>query len=225
MIDPNDIDGMAAEYALGTLDRADREAVASARVTDTILDQAVVDWERRLSPMIETAPEVAPPGNLYSKIEKRIFGSASQQAVIKPWRSFAMAASLAFVLIAGAALYEKVAVNSTPQFVAILEKDHGGPNIMVSFNEKDLTLTVRSTAASAPANKSYELWLVADGSAPKSLGVLSAEDSKSIILNNLSPTTIRNSTMAISLEPSGGSPTGAPTGPVILTGKFAPVTL
>ena len=32
--------------------------------------------------------------------------------------------------------------------------------------------------------------------------------------------TVSNAVLAVSLEPPGGSPTGAPTGPVIATGKL-----
>jgi anti-sigma-K factor RskA len=38
------------------------------------------------------------------------------------------------------------------------------------------------------------------------------------------PVTINRATYAVSLEPQGGSPTGAPTGPVLYSGKLVQAT-
>ena len=38
------------------------------------------------------------------------------------------------------------------------------------------------------------------------------------------PDVIKDATFAVSLEPEGGSPTGAPTGPVVFAGKLIPTT-
>jgi anti-sigma-K factor RskA len=75
-------------------------------------------------------------------------------------------------------------------------------------------------AANPPPDKNYELWVVADGSAPKSLGVVSPNDQKSVKLAWLNPSAIEKATFAVSVEPVGGSPTGAPTGVIVYTGKL-----
>jgi anti-sigma-K factor RskA len=57
--------------------------------------------------------------------------------------------------------------------------------------------------------------------APKSLGVVGAQDFTTTgALANYTPSTISDATFAVSLEPQGGSPTGAPTGPMLWTGKL-----
>ena len=79
------------------------------------------------------------------------------------------------------------------------------------------TVTVRQVAAERLADKSYQLWIAAQpGAAPQSLGVLGTDDfTVKATLAAYDPAVINNATFGISLEPLGGSPTGAPTGPVI----------
>jgi anti-sigma-K factor RskA len=75
-------------------------------------------------------------------------------------------------------------------------------------------------AAAVPAGKSLELWMLPDGSAPKSLGVIPGSGVGRVLLPALPDIALaRVPALAVSLEPAGGSPTGAPTGPVLYTGK------
>jgi anti-sigma-K factor RskA len=71
----------------------------------------------------------------------------------------------------------------------------------------------------AGPTQSYELWLLPAGDrAPVSLAVLGALDARFA----LSPRHVQElrsgAKLAVSVEPAGGSPAGAPTGPVILVG-------
>ena len=76
-------------------------------------------------------------------------------------------------------------------------------------------------SAEQPAGKSYELWLVSDRfPAPRSLGLVGADEFSRPALAGYDPATISGATYAVSLEPEGGSPTGAPTGPVLWGGKL-----
>lgn len=72
MIELDDIDGLAAEYVLGTLERDERIAVAARREKEPALDKAIRAWERRLGVLTEVVPPVAPPPGLYSKIRAQI---------------------------------------------------------------------------------------------------------------------------------------------------------
>ena len=87
-------------------------------------------------------------------------------------------------------------------------------------------MTVRPVAAKHEPGKSYELWLVQDSlGAPKSLGVI--DDPHAMVrptLAGYNPEVIKSATFAVSLEPEGGSLTGAPTGPVVFAGKLIPTT-
>jgi anti-sigma-K factor RskA len=76
-------------------------------------------------------------------------------------------------------------------------------------------IVTRVAGTPAPAGQVHELWIIAPDSAPVSLGLL-AEASLTITAAKPPAGWV----LAVSLEPAGGSPTGAPTGPVLLTGEI-----
>jgi anti-sigma-K factor RskA len=230
MIDRSDIAGLAAEYVIGTLDKDERKEVFVARSSSDELDGAIRAWEKRLEPLLALIPEAIPSADVFSKIERRLFVLPTDRAVLlrntNRWRAMALAASLAFVIVSGIALHNAFGPMTSLQTVAFLEKDAAAPAFLVSLDEKTLALTVRPLVAAPAADKSYELWLIAPGSpAPRSLGVLPTKDSKLVQIADIDLPTLRNATLAVSLEPHGGSPTGAPTGPVVFTGKFVQAKL
>jgi anti-sigma-K factor RskA len=70
-----------------------------------------------------------------------------------------------------------------------------------------------------PAGKALELWIQPpDAKTPKSLGVLPASGQQQI----LSPAPVAGTALTVTIEPSGGSPTGAPTGRVVYAGTLRP---
>jgi anti-sigma-K factor RskA len=110
----------------------------------------------------------------------------------------------------------------TQNLVAILQKDAASPAFLVTVNVDDRTMTVRPVAAHHEAGKSYELWIVQDSlGTPKSLGVIDEPHAMTRpTLAAYKRDVIESATFAVSLEPEGGSPTGAPTGPVVFAGKL-----
>jgi anti-sigma-K factor RskA len=112
------------------------------------------------------------------------------------------------------------------QYVAVLQRDAASPAFLLTFDLEKRTLTVRTVRAERQAGKSYELWLVSDRfQSPRSLGLVGGEEfTQRPQLANYDAVTINRATYAVSLEPEGGSPTGAPTGPVLYTGKLLQVT-
>lgn len=103
------------------------------------------------------------------------------------------------------------------QFVASFQKDEQSPAFLMTVDIDKKTVTVRQVAADKLADKTYQLWIAtAPGAAPRSLGLVeNSEFTVRAALSDYDPAVISNATFGISLEPLGGSPTGAPTGPVI----------
>jgi anti-sigma-K factor RskA len=112
------------------------------------------------------------------------------------------------------------------EFVAIFQKDDASPAFLLTFDLDKRTLTVRRVGAEQQAGKSYELWLVSDKyPGPRSLGVIGAGPyTVQQAAPEYDPVIINRATYAISLEPEGGSPTGAPTGPVLYHGRLLQTT-
>ncbi|HLQ20108.1 MAG TPA: anti-sigma factor, partial [Tabrizicola sp.] len=73
----------------------------------------------------------------------------------------------------------------------------------------------RVSGVPAVAGQVHELWVIAPGAAPVSLGLL--QDRPLTVTYPVPPAGF---VLAVSIEPEGGSPTGAPTGPVILTAEI-----
>jgi anti-sigma-K factor RskA len=103
------------------------------------------------------------------------------------------------------------------QFVAVFQKDEQSPAFLLSVDIDKRMVSVRPVAAEKLADKAYQLWIATQpGAAPRSLGMIGSDDfTVRAALTDYDPAVISNATYGISLEPPGGSPTGAPTGPVM----------
>ncbi len=233
MTGTDDIDGLAAEYVLGTLDASERATVSARRQREPELDTAIRSWQRRLAPLNNAIPEAAVPSSTWQKIETRITGASSRpggsaevvdlRRRLKVWRTSAITASaIAASLILVVGVRELTPQPKPKNLVAVLQKDAASPAFLVTVNIEDRLMTVQPVAAKREAGKSYELWIVHDSlGAPKSLGII--DDAAAMQRPTLAAykrDVIEGATLAVSLEPEGGSPTGAPTGPVVFAGKM-----
>jgi anti-sigma-K factor RskA len=218
----------AAEYALGTLDAAERAAFEARMAHDPALAAEVAQWQQRLGALNDETPAAEPPPQMLARIMKRIGGPASDNVVVLKrradlWRRTAIAVSAI-----AAALLIFVTVRSewpAPQkglYVAVLQGSGTTPAFVAAVDVKSKVIVVRSLGAVAPPQHSYELWALGAGrAAPQPLGVIEAvAHIPSGRLGDAGDAALADTTFAVSLEPPGGSPTGVPTGPVLFTGKL-----
>jgi len=84
MTEEEDIDALAAEYVLGSLDAEERTAVDVRRRFNASLAVAIESWERRLAPLSEQAPGVAPPPHMFDGILSRISKPAAARGTAAP---------------------------------------------------------------------------------------------------------------------------------------------
>jgi anti-sigma-K factor RskA len=92
-------------------------------------------------------------------------------------------------------------------------------NLLASYQADSGHLRIIPVAAGKPEEKSLQLWLVPGSGGPQSLGVFQpGEGGELVIPANLRSQIGEGATFAVSLEPFGGSSTGAPTGPVVASG-------
>jgi anti-sigma-K factor RskA len=233
-LSPDD-DYNAGEFALGTLDDGEYAILAARRLREPELDAAIVAWERRLAPLSESIPALAPPRDFLKEIEARI--DARGQAAgrgdnivdlkrrMRRWRVNAIAASaIAAALAIGIGLRESMRAAAPHEFVAVLQKSADSPAFVITVNIDSRDLTVRPVAAPAQPDKAYELWIIdAKLGAPRSLGVIdSATPTVNPGLNKFDRAIVEGATYAVTIEPPGGSPTGAPSGAPVFVGKLFP---
>lgn len=223
-----ELDALAAEYVIGTLDEPARNAVAARRLREPALDAAINAWEQRLSPLSLLVKPVTPPPQLFDRIVQRLDAGNDQPFIeltrrLQRWRRLAITASaLAASLLIFVSVRTFNTAQAPQQFVAMLQQSDTAPAFLVSVDLKTRELSIRAVAAQAQPGKSYELWLVSNQlGAPRSLGVVNTQGvSVQHAVARYDASVVRDSVYAISLEPEGGSPTGAPTGPVLYTGKL-----
>ena len=134
------------------------------------------------------------------------------------WRGFALASALAAACLGG--LIYLGAVNGAAPLIATIEG--GGNRVFVAtIDARRGTVSVVPASYSADATRVPELWLIPADGKPRALGLLRADRTVTIAIPpEFASQTVSNATLAVSLEPPGGSPTGAPTGPVIGAGKL-----
>ncbi len=227
MTDGEDIDSLAAEYVLGTLDTIERANVAARRSRDPALDTAIAAWERRLQPLNGLTAEVEAPSGIWPAIEARIDRDDSAgpnsnvidlERGLARWRKVAIAASaMAASLIVVIGLREFQSPSRPQNYVAVFQKDDASPAFLLSIDLNSRQLTIRPVAAEAPPGKTYQLWIATaqQGGRPQSLGLIDQQGyTTRAALASYEPTVVQAATFGVSLEPSGGSPTGQPTGPV-----------
>jgi anti-sigma-K factor RskA len=242
MMNGEDIEMLAAEYVLGTLPASERTSVEMRSRRDKALPDAIDAWAQRLGPLAEAIPPREAPATVWPQIEARIdaleelLQSPAQTKAqiisierrLRRWRGAAVAASaLAASLMLFVGYRELVRLPQEKTFVAVLQKDAQSPAFLVSIDLETRRLTIRAVAAEPQRGKSYELWLVNDElKTPRSLGIVGDKPFTVVgpQLAAYSPKVIEDATLAVSLEPEGGSPTGAPTGPVLFTGKLIQAT-
>jgi anti-sigma-K factor RskA len=202
-------DTLAAEYVLGVLELTERAAVEARLKHDAGFAALVADWELKLGGLNDGFAE-APAPNLLPQIEARLFpktpaAKKSGFGLSFGWLSGALvAAVLALASIA-------TLVPPRPELVASLATADNRLAYRVTHFGDTLQIT-RVAGVPAVTGQVHELWIIAPDANPVSLGLL--EDKPLIVSYPVPP---EGFTFAVSIEPEGGSPTGQPTGPVILT--------
>lgn len=238
MTEQQDMDMLAAEYVLGTLDAEERKAVSARRQREDDLDAAIAAWEKRLAPMLAEVIDAKPRANLLEEIQKTIINRSGDggmtnsnvialQRKVSLWRTVAagataLAASLIGVMVFSSAIFPP----ADQQFVAVFQDGDAPPRFVLSINLETRELTVRPVAAELPEGKTYQLWIKADqlGPSPQSLGLLDRPERPTRKeLRQFDPMLLQKATFGISIEPEGGSTTGKPSAGA-LHGKLIPAT-
>ncbi len=230
LADPNRaarLDALAAQYALGTLSARARRRLAAAARRDAVIAAAISDWENRLSQFAVGVTPVTPAPRVWDAIRARL-GLADERATRAPtpwwaslgwWRALA---TLGFVLAFafGITLLAPRTEQPREQVVVVLAGPDAKPALIATADRGNRFLSVKAvTPVAVPADRALELWMLPQGQEPRSLGLIPAAGVGRVALATPVGIALQNvPALAVSLEPTGGSPTGKPTGPVLYTG-------
>jgi anti-sigma-K factor RskA len=219
---------IAAEYVLGVLDAAQRQAAERRLGRDLAFVREVAYWEERLGGLADAVPPVDPPLGGWARIEAAL-ARADRATEAKPgfwhnlplWRSLALASTTLAAACIAALIYVGM-VPSTAPLLARLDAESGQAGFVAAVNPGGGSLTIVPASLLSAEQKSMELWLIPPGEKPHSLGLIDPNRPVTIsVPEDLLSKVSSEAILAVSLEPPGGSPTGQPTGPVIANGKLA----
>jgi anti-sigma-K factor RskA len=223
-------DFQAGEYVLGTLTAEERAAFERELRSDPQLAAAVRGWEARLSPLAERVAEVQPSAEAWSKIEAKLSAPGAapvdlslerMRRSLRVWRGAALAAgALAASLALVVGLDRTRTSRVEERYVAVVNRGGELPALVVRVDTSAGTIHVRSLAAEAPPDRSLELWYIGPGRPPRALGLVDSPTRRIAIAAAADERAVEGATVAVTVEPKGGSPTGGPTGPIVYSGKL-----
>lgn len=225
---PQLADRLASEYVLGTLRGGARRRFEALLPAHPQLQDAVARWQRRLTPLAATVTPVQPSPRVWQRIEQQLFGAASAaaQAPMRWWQRLGLwqgATGLAGAAAIALAVLIAQPQPTQPPIVVVLGTNPEAASVMqasfvASVSADGKALVLRPVGGvSVDATRALELWAVPAQGAPRSLGLVAAQGATTVVRAEL----LRNTAaFAVSLEPAGGSTTGAPTGPILSLGKL-----
>jgi anti-sigma-K factor RskA len=229
---------LAAEYVLGTLHGRARRRFDRLLAADGSLRSEVKYWEQRLAQFNRSIQPVAPRELVWAAIDhhintNKVTSIASGNRGLNLWRGWAAISTAASVILAFGLWQEmqkppkvvtqtqlvrvEVPVQVAMPFVAVLQPGKTDAMWKVSIYPERGLIKVATAGQYKMDEKAHslQLWVVsADG--PHSLGLLPMTGSGEMPMPKGLPMTGDLATLAISMEPHGGSTTGKPTGPVLL---------
>lgn len=244
--DPPDDDLLAAEYVLGVHGAEQRRQLQARIQSDPAFAAQVAAWEERFAAFFAQIAPVAPPPHLWPRLRARLGWRAAvpveAERKVRFWRgataaAMAMAAALAVVALVRPWTPEPVAPERPPLVVApepaptpaerprpvvVLARDDGSPGWLAAVDAATGAVTmVPVPDAVDPGGLVGELWLIPEGQAPRSLGLVSHQRAHTVDV----PAALRaalavGATLAVTLEPEAGIPHPAPTGPIVAAGRI-----
>jgi len=122
------------------------------------------------------------------------------------------------------------AVAARPTHVGVLLDKDQRPMMTVDLDAADgrLVLRLNLTPPRDFTTNVLEVWLVSPDGTRRSLGIFPSErpgTTIALVLPHDTAEALAKASLAVSLEPKGGSTTGRPSGPVLFTGPLMPVAL
>lgn len=222
---------LAERFVLGTMTRRARRRFGRLVDEHAAVAETVYRIEELFSPMAWALPPIKPSDLVWQRIAR--LTTSQPVAPARPssrWPLLAAVMSVAFLAttvgwwqasvrppdVVIDARVEQVPVEPS---IGIFPDDSGSvmwvARIYDDLQRADITVT---TPPEARADNDYQLWILRDDGQPVSLGLLPQSGDRSLPLDDSALDALQSgSTLAVSLEPLGGSPQAFPTGPVLYT--------
>jgi anti-sigma-K factor RskA len=219
-------DLIAAEYVLGVLSGTERDSAAERVRNDRGFARLVDQWTIRLSPLDDSYEAIAPSASVKKTLDGKLFAGSASAAPgfwqsLNLWRALAFGAlAVAAVAIAPRLRAPEPQVAQLPPLVAPMQAtDTGEVRFVALYQPGSDEIRISRVKAEKGAGKDYELWLVDDGAKPVSMGIIPDQGEVRLkVRPELVKLIDSGDAFAVSVEQTGGSPTGEALGPIIAVG-------
>ena len=226
-------------YALGALEGDEKRTIETHVADCAPCAEKLAEAQGRMAMIALAAPYSPPPAGVKEKLMRQIVGSSTgrggtfavmpskQPGVFAGWlqldsqiealnnraqeQDSQIAQQRSIIDMLGAK--DTVVVSLAEQKLQPLG------TARVLYNAKRGLLVYNGTLPPAPADKSYQLWLVPTNGAPISAGVFESSEGGTDRITAQVPAGTAAKAFAVTLEPRGGKP--APTGPFVLLGPVS----
>jgi anti-sigma-K factor RskA len=220
----------ADDYVLGLLGAAEMTAFEAEMETNAALRDAVARSRDRFIELDLAGKTPSASPDLWQRIEAslairqetasappRLQHAGANDNRLRRWRGAAYAGIAASAVLALALGYATID-RPQPQVIAVLMDEKGAPLVLVEdFGNTHARLTPLGDFT-APADKSMQVWTLPNKEmGATSLGLLGAWQTATLDSRAL-PMPHEEQLYEITLEQPGGSPTGRPTGPILVKG-------
>jgi anti-sigma-K factor RskA len=235
---PDELKLLAAEYALGTLEGGDRSRAEALEASEDDFRAEVDRWRRHLLALDDTASPHQPGLELWQHIhaglgvQSVLAQSTSREGTgvlhatwlssLAFWRRLGLA-GIATTLLLAALLWTGTTSRELqlPSYVAVLSAPDGRAAAIINAYSDGTVELVPLDKISVPQGRTIEVWMQqTDMTGPVSIGRLDAARRMKFDLNSAGRPGLKDF-FALTLEQSGGSPTGAPTGAILMKGVAA----
>lgn len=228
--DPDLQQALAQRYVLGTMAWPARRRFGRLMDDDPRVADAVYRVEERLLPLAWSLEPAQPSDLIWARISRQLLRPSSSPRRTSQWPLAAVSLAL---LVAAAGWWQtsqqppvvetvtETVIEPFPVEPAIgVVEDANGEPLWIARVYADLQrvdIDVR-TAPEAQTDADYQLWLLRDDGTPISIGLLPQTGERQVTLTpDALDALTRSETLAVSLEPLGGSPNPVPSGPVLYT--------
>jgi anti-sigma-K factor RskA len=211
---------LSADYAIGLMPSTARRRFENLLLDDPTLREEVARWQESLVGLTTSLEPQPVPERVWEQIIARIEPQRLHVPEKRPFWSWMRIAAVACTLLV-AVIVGVIYNRDKPDFNATLVASNQQPALTVQAFDRYLKVEP-VTVARVETGRSLELWAIPADGVPVSLGVI-PDDGKGRVELSESQRKLLGSqtTMAITLEPKGGSPSGKPTGPVLYKGQLA----
>lgn len=222
------VDALAADYVIGTLRGGARRRFEALLPAHAGLRDAATAWRDRLMPLTASIEPLQPSSEVWRRISDRLEAGrpdltpAGAWTRLAFWRGLTAFASVAAIGLAVLLANPRAVAPPVLVVLAATKDASSGAQstpIVASISGDGMTLVTRPIVpVGLRADRSLELWAVPKDGPPRSLGVL-PPGSGTVALRGKVLAGV--DTLAVTVEPLGGSPTGQATGPIVYAGKFS----